>query len=165
MKDFKVNFDRVDMSDIVDSERLYAVGKNLFGVNNSLEEIAKDIVKRQDNAMAMEFTETIGKLLLEKGVKPETVENKYTIQKEDSIENVYNVAITGLDFTEHDKPFKEKIEKLEAILNHKLGDWDKMGLSCYQIVEMQTENTYLNAKVLELQNQIKQIEKIVKENN
>lgn len=86
----------------------------LDSVRYTFEKIAKKIVERQDNAMAMEFTKTIGKLLLDNNVKPVVVENKFTAEKENSITQTYGVAITELDFTEHDKPFKDKIAELEA---------------------------------------------------
>lgn len=87
----------------------------LDSVRYTFEKIAKEIVERQDNAMAMEFTKTIGKLLLDNNVKPVVVENKFTAEKENSITQTYGVAITKLDFTEHDKPFKDKIEELEEV--------------------------------------------------
>lgn len=78
------------------------------------EKTAKEIEERQDNAMAMEFTKTIGKLLLDNKVKPVVVENKFTTKKENSITQTYGLTITELDFTEHDKTFKDKIAALET---------------------------------------------------
>lgn len=98
---------------------------------SQLEKIAKDIRDREDREMALAFTNVIGPLLRDNGVvvktsrnefethnetHNETDKNKYIIKKE------YGISIDGLDFTEHDKRFKDEIaslkrqiEKLESI--------------------------------------------------
>lgn len=49
----------------------------------------------------------------------------------------YAASINSLDFSEHDKKFKDKISELEEIINTKLGRWDKHGISYKQLLDMQ----------------------------
>ena len=88
---------------------------------SQIEKIAKDIRDREDREMALAFTNVIGPLLRDNGVvvktsryefetDNETDKNKYIIKKE------YGVSFDRLDFTEHDKKFKEEIRKLESKL-------------------------------------------------
>ena len=85
---------------------------------SQIEKIAKDIRDREDREMALAFTNVVGSLLRENGVvvktsryefetDNETDKNKYIIKKE------YGVSFDGLDFTEHDKRFKDEIESLK----------------------------------------------------
>lgn len=87
-----------------------------------IEKIVKDIRDREDREMALAFTNVIGSLLRENGVFVKTSryeletdkecdKNKYIIKKE------YGISIDGLDFTEHDKVFEDKIELLNRNLN------------------------------------------------
>lgn len=88
---------------------------------SQIEKIAKDIRDREDREMALAFTNVVGSLLRENGVAVktsryefetdnETDKNKYIIKKE------YGVSFDGLDFTEHDKKFKDEIKQLESEL-------------------------------------------------
>ena len=85
---------------------------------SQIEKIAKDIRDREDRELALAFTNIVGSLLRENGVfvktsryefetDSETDKNKYIIKKE------YGVSFDGLDFTEHDKEFKDEIENLK----------------------------------------------------
>ena len=89
---------------------------------SQIEKIAKDIRDREDREMGLAFTNVVGSLLRENGVfvktsryefethnetHNETDKNKYIIKKE------YGVSFDGLDFSEHDKVFDDKIAKLE----------------------------------------------------
>lgn len=60
----------------------------------------------------------------DKGASPLKIKDDYAISM-------------NLDFSEHDKQFKDKISELEEIINTKFGRWDKYGLSFSQILEMQ----------------------------
>ena len=92
---------------------------------SQIEKIARDIRDREDREMALAFTNVICSLLRENGVvvktsryefethnetHNETNKNKYIIKKE------YGVSFDGLDFTEHDKKFKDEIKQLESEL-------------------------------------------------
>lgn len=85
---------------------------------SKLEKIVKDIRDREDKELALAFANVIGPLLRDNGVvvktsryefetDNETDKNKYIIKKE------YGVSFDGLDFTEHDKRFKDEIECLK----------------------------------------------------
>ena len=85
---------------------------------SQIEKIVKDIRDREDKELALAFTNVFGSLLRENGVVVKTSryefetdneadKNKYIIKKE------YGVSFDGLDFTEHDKVFEDKIEELE----------------------------------------------------
>ena len=85
---------------------------------SQIEKIAKDIRDREDKEMALAFTNVVVSLLRKNGVfvktsryefetDNETDKNKYIIKKE------YGVSFDGLDFSEHDKVFEDKIAKLE----------------------------------------------------
>lgn len=84
---------------------------------SQIEKIVKDIADRRDKEVALEFTKHICALLKNNGVSPMIDEYKQDIVNENSIEQKYGVAITGLDFTEHDKVFEDKIELLNRNLN------------------------------------------------
>ena len=84
---------------------------------SQIDEIVKDITKKKDNAIAMEFTKCIGELLKKNGVTPKITEYTHENVKEHSIEQLYGVTIDELDFSEHDKVFEDKIELLNRNLN------------------------------------------------
>ena len=90
----------------------------IMDFESQIERIAEDIRDREDKELALAFTNVIGSLLRENGVAVktsrhefvtdnETDKNKYIIKKE------YGVSFDGLDFTEHDKRFKDEIESLK----------------------------------------------------
>ena len=131
---------------------------------SQIEKIAKDIRDREDKELALAFTNVVGSLLRENGVvvktsryefetdnetHNETDKNTYIIKKE------YGVSFDGLDFTEHDKVFEDKIVELENIINHKLGDWDEYGISYKEILDMKSENQELKQRIAELESREK----------
>ena len=124
---------------------------------DTISNIAKVIRDSEDKELALAFTNVVGSLLRENGVvvktsryefetDNETDKNKYIIKKE------YGVSIDGLDFTEHDKVFEDKIVELENIINHKLGGWDEYGISYKEIFDMKVENQELKQRIAELKN-------------
>jgi hypothetical protein len=88
--------------------------KNPFSI---VDDIAKDIIKQKDNEMAMQFVKSIGKLLVENGVKPKITEYTQENNASNKFEMRYGCTIDGLDFTEHDKRFKDEITKLKSSLS------------------------------------------------
>ena len=80
---------------------------------SAFDRIAKDIQEQKENAMAMEFTKCIGELLKKNGVVPKITEYTHESVGENSIEHRYGVSIDELDFSEHNRVFKDKIAKLE----------------------------------------------------
>ena len=106
----KLDFSKLDLS---------GVDKFTKDIVSDLEEISKDIVRKQDNAKAMEFTKVVGTMLRENGVTPIIAEYKRNFVNENSFETRYGFGIERLDFTEHDKVFEDKIDKLEKELRTK----------------------------------------------
>lgn len=99
---------KLDLSGAIDGMKDFEI---------KLDEIARDIRDKKDNAMAMEFVKVIGGMLVQNGVslkieecRDENIEMNMAKNK---IEVKYNVRIDGLDFSEHDKPFEDKIAELE----------------------------------------------------
>ncbi len=86
--------------------------KTLF--QKKIDKIVKDIIDSENNAMAMEFTRTIGKLLAENGilVDGQLVEYADSISGE-ILEVNYGFIFDGLDCTEHDRKFTDRISQLE----------------------------------------------------
>lgn len=70
------------------------------------EELTRKITDIKDKEMAMEFTQTIGKLLKENGVTVHCSECEQSIMTGGLLEIVFD----KLDFTEHDKKFIDEIE-------------------------------------------------------
>ena len=74
------------------------------------EELTRKITDIKDKEMAMEFTQTIGKLLKENGVTVHCLEYDQNIMAGNLLEGRYGVVFDKLDFTEHDKKFIDEIE-------------------------------------------------------
>lgn len=112
MSDLKMNFDKLNKAckEVNENWRDMMKENNPF---DTISKIAKDIADRLDKEVALEFTKNICTLLKNNGVLPMIDEYRQNIVKENSVEQKYGVAITGLDFTEHDKRFEDKIAKLE----------------------------------------------------
>lgn len=110
--DLKINFDKVgkDCKQVGEEWEKMMRKSNPF---DTISKIAKDIVNRQDREIALEFTRCICELLKKNGVSPMIDEYRQNIVKENSVEQKYGVAITGLDFTEHDKGFRDEIRNLK----------------------------------------------------
>ena len=83
--------------------------------------------------------------LLEKALKENRVNSSVCVELETKISGY------ELDFSEHDKVFEDKIAELENIINHKLGDWDKHGITYQEILDMKAENQELKQRIAELE--------------
>ena len=86
---------------------------NYNPANSIFEKIAKDIKEREDNVKAMEFTKSIGELLVKNGVKVKMTEYTRDFENGNTFETRYGVSIDDLDFAEHDKPFEKRIKLLQ----------------------------------------------------
>ena len=73
-----------------------------------LDKIAKDIEEDHDNKVAIAFTKAIGELLRKNGV-----------MTEDGISKRYGIVFDSLDFTEHDKGFKDEIKRLKESIKER----------------------------------------------
>ena len=113
---------------------------------SQIDEIVKDIRERQDNAIAMEFTKSIGELLKNNGVAPKITEVRTggTFDKDGNvIEERYGVLVEDLDFTEHDKVFEDKIADLESLLQKRDEFLDMKNI---QIAELKQRIAELESK-------------------
>ena len=116
MSDLKMNFDELNKAckEVNENWRKMMNENNPF---DTISKIAKDIADRRDKEVSLEFTKDICTLLKNNGVSPMIDEYKQDIVNENSVEQKYGVAIIGLDFTEHDKVFKDEINKLKNELS------------------------------------------------
>ena len=71
-------------------------------------------------------------------------------------------TVFELDFFEHDKVFEDKIAELERTINHELDNWDKLGMTYQEILDMKAENDLLKQRIAELES--KETEKPTKLN-
>ena len=89
-----------------------------------IEKIAKDIRDRENREMAYELVKRLSPLLIANGVTVKTT--KYNLDEQVSVKEAssvdpfkeelvihYGISIDGLDFTEHDKKFKDEIRQLK----------------------------------------------------
>ena len=112
---------------------------------SQIEKIAKDIRDREDNAIAMEFTKCIAEMLKKNGVAPKITEYINENVKENSIEHRYGVTIDELDFSEHDKRFRDEIRQLKHELQKKCSfETDRLVKLPFDPLE--TANMLINAK-------------------
>ena len=134
---------------------------------SQIEKIVKDIRDREDREMALAFTNVVGSLLRENGVVVKTSryeletdneadKNKYIIKKE------YGVSFDGLDFTEHDKVFEDKIAELEKRIRE-LDTIDAIRIDekrelKQQIAELKRKNNQLTESILRKATKIHELE-------
>lgn len=130
------------------------------------DKIAKDIRDRQDNVMAMEFTKCIGELLRKNGVIPKMTKYTRDFGTDNTFETRYGVNIDELDFTEHDKVFKDKIAKLEkknkdleSCFTQREQDSTDMIMKLKQrIAELERKNNQLTESILRQGTKIHELE-------
>lgn len=108
----------------------------------TIDEIAKDILKKEDNQLAKAFTMTVGSLLISNGIQPIIIKslvswdenddlNKYIIRKE------YNVTF-DIDTAEHDKKVREDaIDELVSWIKHEEADGKIHSLDDYDRIAKQ----------------------------
>lgn len=110
-------------------------------IEDNMEKFLDMIREEQDRDLKSRVTDKLVQLLIDNGVKinGSIIEFKRNPEYEQEIEIEYvrAVSIKKLDFSEHDKPFNNKISELEEIINTKLGGWDKHGISYKQLFDMQ----------------------------
>ena len=133
---------------------------------SQIEKIAKYIRDREDKELALAFTNVVGSLLRENGVFVKTSryefetdneadKNKYIIKKE------YRVSFDGLDFTEHDKVFEDKIELLNRNLNLQKDKRCEAEIERNYLAErfnqLKDENDELKQRIAEFENENKNL--------
>lgn len=87
-------------------------------LQRTIDGIAKDILEQKNNAMAMEFTRAICDLLKRYGVCVHCTETKHQNVTHNLIEEKYGIVFDSVDFSQHDKEFKDKIEELKKRLGN-----------------------------------------------
>ena len=90
-----------------------------IGIDGIIDKIAKDIEEEHDNKLAIAFTKSIGELLRENGVEAYYKQYNSGVMTEDEISKRYGIVFDSLDFTEHDKGFKDEIKRLKESIKER----------------------------------------------
>ena len=85
----------------------------------NVDEIIDKFAKCHDNKVAIAFTKSIGELLKLNGVTAHYTEYNSDVMAEDEISKQYGIAFDSLDFTEHDKGFKDEIKRLKESIKER----------------------------------------------
>lgn len=125
---------------------------------SQIDEIVKDITKKKDNAMAMEFTKCIGGLLRKNGVVPKMTEYTGSFETNKTFGTRYGVTIDELDFSEHDKAFEDKIAELEQRIRELIKEKDEYKRKCN---DFGFKNQALKKIIKDYKNKIAELEKEV----
>lgn len=130
---------------------------------NSVDKICNDIIEQKNNAMAMEFTRIIGELLRKNGVYIRF--NQIEIGEDihhNIIERKYGITFDDVDFSQHDKEFTDKIEKLQSEVEkyRKAFEDAKKERDC-QIAEYQNRAEKDKTELERAKNTINQIDDIL----
>ncbi len=111
-------------------------------IEENMDNFLESIKKEADKNLKSHIVDKLIRILIDNGVK---INGKIIEFRSDAafdpftmrIGCDYAVYIDSMDFSEHDKPFNNKISELEEIINTKLGRWDKHGISYKQLLDMQ----------------------------
>ncbi len=105
----------MNISDIQKCQEEYEKVLKESSLHRTIDKISKDILEQKNNAMAMEFTRIICDLLKRYGVYVHCTETKFSEKiTTNSIEEKYGIVFDSVDFSEHDKEFKDKIKELQS---------------------------------------------------
>lgn len=104
-------------------------------IEENMEKFLETIREEMDKDLKSRVTDKLVQLLIENGVKIDGDIIEYSCVT--ALKYNRAISINGLDFSEHDKQFNDKISELEEIINTKLGRWDKHGISYKQLLDMQ----------------------------
>lgn len=85
----------------------------------NVDEIIDKFAKCHDNKVAIAFTKSIGELLKLNGVTAHYTECNSDAMTEDEISKQYGIVFDSLDFTEHDKGFKDEIKRLKESIKER----------------------------------------------
>ena len=163
--DLKINFEKVGKA----CKQVREEWEKIMRENNpfdTISKIAKDIADRQDKEKALEFTKCIGKLLRENGVTPVIKEYRTggTLKYKNLIEEYYGVEIIGIDFTEHDKKFKDEITQLKHDLEKTYNQLMEVEKDAHEhIAELEKTRGEWADKAVEWKEKFEKAEKEIKE--
>ena len=85
----------------------------------NVDEIIDKFAKCHDNKVAIAFTKSIGELLKLNGVTAHYTEYNSDVMAEDEISKQYGIVFDSLDFTEHDKGFRDEINRLKESIKER----------------------------------------------
>lgn len=156
---------KTDMSKINNATKKINESRKNFLKNNpfsQIERMEKEIQDMQNKEMALEFAKVIIELLKSNGVVPEIKEYRSENATHDSIECRYGVSVEGLDFSEHDNVFIDKIAELENRI-HELDTIDSMRIDekrelKQHIEELKNKNMQLIENILQKETKIHKLE-------
>ena len=127
---------------------------------SQIEKIAKDIRDREDKEMAYELVKRLSPLLIANSVTVKTT--KYNLDEQVAVKEAssidpfkkelvihYGISIDGLDFTEHDKAFGDKIASLEENVGYYKDSLSRVEKNCDKLYH---ENKELKQRIAELEN-------------
>ena len=117
----------MNMSDIWKCQEEYEKILKESPLKSTISKISRDILEQKNNAMAMEFTRIICDLLKKYGVHVHCTETKLSENiTHNSIEEKWGIVFDCMDFSEHDKEFTDKIEKLQKELKQRQNAIDQI---------------------------------------
>ena len=102
-------------------------------IEKVFEQIGKEIAEMKEATIAREVAKKIGELLRDNGVVVNITECTYDDVTETSFSRKYGASITGLDFTEHDKIFTDKIAELEERVRYYKDSLSRAEKNCDKI--------------------------------
>lgn len=131
-------------------------------IEKVFEQIGKEIAEMKEATIAREVAKTIGELLRENGVVVNVTECTCDDVTENSFSRKYGATITGLDFTEHDKLFEDKIAELEKRIQEleiidAIRIDEKRELK-QRIAELESKNNQLTESILRKETKIHELE-------
>lgn len=85
----------------------------------NVDEIIDKIAKCHDNKVGIAFAKSIGGLLKLNGVEAHYTEYNSDVMTEDEISKRYGIVFDSLDFTKHDKGFKDEIKRLKESIKER----------------------------------------------
>lgn len=86
---------------------------------DNVDDIIDKIAKCHDNKVGIAFAKSIGRLLKLNGVTAHYTEYNSDAMTEDEISKRYWIVFDSLDFTEHDKGFKDEIKRLKESIKER----------------------------------------------
>ena len=159
MSDLNMNFGKLNKA----CKEVNEKWREMMKENNPLDtisNIAKDIQDREDKEMAYELVKRLSPLLIANSVTVKTT--KYNLDEQVAVKEAssidpfkkelvihYGISIDGLDFTEHDKAFGDKIASLEENVGYYKDSLSRVEKNCDKLYH---ENKELKQRIAELEN-------------
>lgn len=153
----------MSISDIQKCQEEYEKLLKEIPLHGTIDKICEDIIEQKNNAMAMEFTRIIGELLRKNGVYIRF--NQIEIGEDihhNIIERKYGITFDDVDFSQHDKEFTDKIEKLQSeVEKYRKAFEDAKNERDCQVAEYQNRTEKYKTELERARNTINQIDDIL----